>query len=78
MAGLTGSDCNEDLEDGALWVAVANCSRDRWEPFDWVALRHVLEGNKPFAGTEQSTMAYEMLVLDNLLVVQCSVPRLVL
>ena len=35
----TGSDGNEDLEDGSLRVAITNSSRYGWEPFDWITLR---------------------------------------
>lgn len=36
--GLTRSDGYEDLEDGALGIAVANGRRDRGKPFDGIAL----------------------------------------
>jgi hypothetical protein len=42
ILGLTRCKRNEEHEDGALGVAVANCRRDRGEPFLWVALKLLL------------------------------------
>jgi hypothetical protein len=42
MSSLTRCKRNEEHEDGALGVAVANCRRDRGEPFLGIALQVLL------------------------------------
>jgi hypothetical protein len=63
---LTRCDCDEELEDGALGVAVTDRGRDRGEPLDRVALYTCQNGLRG----KLVGKTYEILILHNLLVVK--------
>jgi hypothetical protein len=55
---------DEDLEDGSLGVAVADCRRNGWKPFLWVAL-----GLISIKIAIELVSTHIVLILNNLLVV---------